>query len=90
MEIKRHTPEEKNRILRKADTSTNGHFICREHQISEKTFYRWGAPSEARSTDMKWKPAGRSHRRRQFRMMKNNEAEQLEKENVRLMRIFVD
>ena len=41
MKGKRHTTEEKIRILRKADTGTNVQSICREHQISEQTFYRW-------------------------------------------------
>lgn len=41
MKGKRDTSEEKIRILRKADTGTNVQSICREHQISEQTFYRW-------------------------------------------------
>ena len=41
MKGKRHTTEEKIRILRKADTGTSVQSICREHQISEQTFYRW-------------------------------------------------
>ena len=49
MKQKRHNPEEKIRILRKADTGTSVQAFCREHQISEQTFYRWKKePSGAR------------------------------------------
>ena len=41
MKGKRHTTEEKIRILRKADTGASVQTLCREHQISEQTFYRW-------------------------------------------------
>ena len=41
MKGKRHTTEEKIRILRKADTGTSVQTLCREHLISEQTFYRW-------------------------------------------------
>ena len=41
MKGKRHTTEEKIRILREADTGTSVQTLCREHQISEQTFYRW-------------------------------------------------
>lgn len=41
MKGKRHTTEEKIRILRKAETGTSVQTLCREHQISEQTFYRW-------------------------------------------------
>ena len=41
MKGKRHTTEEKIRILRESDTGTSVQTLCREHQISEQTFYRW-------------------------------------------------
>ena len=41
MKGKRHTTEEKIRILRKADAGKTVLDVCREHQISEQTFYRW-------------------------------------------------
>lgn len=41
MKGKRHTTEEKIRILRESDTGTSVQILCREHQISEQTFYRW-------------------------------------------------
>ena len=42
MKGKRHSPEQIITILRAAETSTAplGEF-CREHSISEETFYRW-------------------------------------------------
>jgi len=41
MKGKRHTTEERIRILRKADTGKTAPEVCREHGISEQTFYRW-------------------------------------------------
>lgn len=39
---KRHTTEQKIRILREADQSdTTIPDVCRGHQISEQTFHRW-------------------------------------------------
>ena len=37
----RHTTEERIRILRKAEGSKSMQEVCREHGISEQTFYRW-------------------------------------------------
>ena len=41
MKGKRHTTEERIRILRKAETGKSAQDVCREHGISEQTFYRW-------------------------------------------------
>lgn len=41
MKRKRHTTEEIIRILRKADGGQTVEEVCREHNISEQTFYRW-------------------------------------------------
>jgi len=42
MKGKRHTTEQKIRILREADRSgTTIPDVCREHRISEQTFHRW-------------------------------------------------
>ena len=41
MKGKRHTTEERIRILRKAETGKSPQEVCREHGISEQTFYRW-------------------------------------------------
>ncbi len=41
MKGKRHTTEEKIRILRKADEGKKILEVCREHNISEQTFHRW-------------------------------------------------
>jgi putative transposase len=41
MKGKRHTTEERIRILRKAETGKSAQEVCREHGISEQTFYRW-------------------------------------------------
>jgi len=41
MKRKRHTTEEIIRILRKADGGQTIEEVCREHNISEQTFYRW-------------------------------------------------
>ena len=41
MKQKPHTTEEIIRILRQADSDQNIESICREHNISEATFYRW-------------------------------------------------
>lgn len=39
---KRHTTEQKIRILREAERSGKTVIdVCREHQISEQTFHRW-------------------------------------------------
>jgi len=39
---KRHTTEQKIRILREAERSdTTVIDVCRDHQISEQTFHRW-------------------------------------------------
>ena len=39
---KRHTTEQKIRILRKAEqVSKTAVDVCREHQTSEQTFHRW-------------------------------------------------
>ncbi|MCB1245158.1 MAG: transposase [Verrucomicrobiales bacterium] len=68
MKGKRHTTEEKIRILRKADTGTSGQLLCCEHQISEQTFYRWkNEPSGARSTGMECEPGGRSRKAESIR-----------------------
>ena len=41
MKNKRHTTEEKIRILRQADGGKAIVDVCREHNISEVTFHRW-------------------------------------------------
>ncbi len=42
MKGKRHTTEQKIRILREAELSdTTILDVCRSHQISEQTFHRW-------------------------------------------------
>ena len=41
MKGKRHTTEERIRILRKADRGKSILDVCREHNISEQTFHRW-------------------------------------------------
>ena len=41
MKGKTHSTEEIIRILRQADGSDTAQAICREHNISEQTFYRW-------------------------------------------------
>ena len=41
MKGKRHSTEERIRILRKADAGQTVLDVCREHNISEQTFYRW-------------------------------------------------
>jgi putative transposase len=41
MKGKRHTTEEKIRILREADTGKSIVDICREKNISDVTFHRW-------------------------------------------------
>ena len=40
MKGKRHTTEEKIRTLREAEDGRGAQEICREHGISEQTFYR--------------------------------------------------
>lgn len=41
MKGKRHTTEERIRILRKSDGGKSILDVCREHNISEQTFHRW-------------------------------------------------
>ena len=41
MKGKRHTTEERIRILRKTETGKSAQEGCREHGISEQIFYRW-------------------------------------------------
>lgn len=41
MKQKRHKTEEIIRILRQADGEQTVETVCREHNISEQTFYRW-------------------------------------------------
>ena len=41
MKGKRHTTEERIRILRQAGIGKSVHEVCRDHGISEQTFYRW-------------------------------------------------
>lgn len=41
MKGKRHTTEEKIRILRQADGGGTIGEVCREHNITEVTFHRW-------------------------------------------------
>ena len=41
MKGKRHTTEEKIRILREADSGKNIIEVCKERNISEVTFHRW-------------------------------------------------
>jgi len=41
MKKKRHSPEAIMRILREAESGKPTSDICRSHDISEQTFYRW-------------------------------------------------
>ena len=41
MKQKSHSIEEVIRILRQADGGQTAQAVCREHNISEQTFYRW-------------------------------------------------
>ena len=41
MKGKTHSTEESIRILRQADGGETAQVICREHNTSEQTFYRW-------------------------------------------------
>ena len=41
MQGKTHSTEEIIRILRQADGGETALSVCREHNISEQTFYRW-------------------------------------------------
>ena len=41
MKGKRHTTEERIRILRKAEGGKGAQEICREHGISPSTYYQW-------------------------------------------------
>ena len=41
MKDKTHKTEEMIRILRQADGGETAQAICRNHNISEQTFYRW-------------------------------------------------
>ena len=41
MKGKAHSTEEIIRILRQADGGETAPSVCREHNISEQTFYRW-------------------------------------------------
>ena len=41
MKRKTHSTEEIIRILRQADGGNTAQSVCREHNISEQTYYRW-------------------------------------------------
>ena len=41
MKGKTHSTDEIIRILRQADGGQTAQAVCREHNISEQTFYRW-------------------------------------------------
>ena len=41
MKGKTHSTEQIIRILRQADGGETAQALCREHNISEQTFYRW-------------------------------------------------
>ena len=41
MKQKSHSTEEIIRILRQADGGQTAQAVCRQHNISEQTFYRW-------------------------------------------------
>ena len=41
MKQKSHSTEEVIRILRQADGGQTAQAVCREHNLSEQTFYRW-------------------------------------------------
>ncbi len=41
MKQKRHTTEEIIRILREADSGANIEAVCREHNITAASYYRW-------------------------------------------------
>ncbi|MFT5089712.1 MAG: transposase-like protein [Candidatus Latescibacterota bacterium] len=42
MKQKQHRTEKNIRILRQADTDQSIDSVCREHNLSKATFYRWG------------------------------------------------
>ncbi len=52
MKGKTHSTEEIIRILRQADGGETAQAICREHNISEQTFYRWKKNTAIRSWPM--------------------------------------
>ena len=41
MKVKTHSTEEIIRILRQADEGKTAQSVCREHNLSEQTYYRW-------------------------------------------------
>ena len=41
MKCKTHSTEEIIRILRQGDVGNTAQYVCREHNISEQTHYRW-------------------------------------------------
>jgi putative transposase len=41
MKKKRHSPESIMRILRQAESDQSITAVCREHEITEQTLYRW-------------------------------------------------
>jgi putative transposase len=41
MKQKRHTTEEIIRILREADSGKNVEAVCRGHNVTAKSYYRW-------------------------------------------------
>jgi putative transposase len=41
MKQKRHTTEEIIRILREADSGKNVEAVCREHNVTATSYYRW-------------------------------------------------
>ncbi|HIG54826.1 MAG TPA: hypothetical protein EYQ18_12780 [Candidatus Handelsmanbacteria bacterium] len=53
MKGKTHSTEEIIRILRQADGGETAQSVCRAHNISEQTFYRW----KKKYGDMEWADA---------------------------------
>ena len=41
MKKKRHSPESIMRILRQSESDQSITAVCREHEITEQTLYRW-------------------------------------------------
>ena len=61
MKGKTHSTEEIIRILRQADGGETAQSVCRAHNISEQTFYRWKKKyGDIRNTQVKWSQNARA------------------------------
>ena len=56
MKGKTHSTEEIIRILRQGDGGNTAQSVCREHNISEQTYYRWKIACLKRSIQKNGKP----------------------------------